>query len=133
MDKKTQLRKALNSWHLKLLILLDTKERLDSHEREIWWIKLGQNIGWEQNGKGDEFLRPALIVRKFHSDLMWAVPVTRTIRSGNYFHTLKATKCKGQLILPQMKPIDSVRLVKKIERIDEAQYLTVRKLIRRLL
>ena len=27
-------------------------------EKEIWWCNLGQNIGDEENGKGEFFMRP---------------------------------------------------------------------------
>ena len=33
--------------------------------REIYWLKIGQNVGYETHGKGEEFLRPVLIFRKF--------------------------------------------------------------------
>ena len=34
-------------------------------EREIYWANLGKNIGYEQNGKGEDFMRPILIFRKY--------------------------------------------------------------------
>lgn len=33
-------------------------------EREIFWARIGQNIGAEEFGKGNEFQRPILIIRK---------------------------------------------------------------------
>ena len=33
-------------------------------EREIYNAKIGENIGFEQSGKGDEFVRPVLILKK---------------------------------------------------------------------
>ena len=31
-------------------------------ERDIFWVSIGQNIGYEQNGKSDIFSRPVLIL-----------------------------------------------------------------------
>jgi mRNA interferase MazF len=31
------------------------------HEREVWWCALGVNIGFEQDGRGGDFERPAII------------------------------------------------------------------------
>ena len=31
--------------------------------REIFWVKIGQNIGDEEFGKGKDFLRPVIVVR----------------------------------------------------------------------
>ena len=30
-------------------------------EREIFWANIGENIGFEQSGKGNDFMRPLLI------------------------------------------------------------------------
>ena len=35
--------------------------KLDYHEREIWWYAAGENIGIEINGKGDDFARPVFL------------------------------------------------------------------------
>ena len=37
-------------------------------ERDIVFLKMGKNIGFEEDGKGKEFLRPVLIVKKFNSN-----------------------------------------------------------------
>jgi len=34
-------------------------------ERDIVFIKMGKNIGYEQDGKGEEFLRPVVIYKNF--------------------------------------------------------------------
>jgi mRNA interferase MazF len=33
------------------------------HEREVWWCALGVNIGFEQDGRGGDFERPAIILK----------------------------------------------------------------------
>ena len=43
----------------------DIQERPYFKEREIWWVNLGVNVGFEQDGKGDNFERPILILKKF--------------------------------------------------------------------
>ena len=30
------------------------------YEREVWWCRLGANVGFEQDGKGEHFQRPIL-------------------------------------------------------------------------
>ncbi|DAB39142.1 MAG TPA: toxin-antitoxin system protein, partial [Sulfuricurvum kujiense] len=37
--------------------------------REIFWAKIGENVGYEQNGKGDNFARPVLIIKKLTKEL----------------------------------------------------------------
>lgn len=115
------------------MTVLNNTERLSFNEREIWWVRLGKNIGWEENGSGKDLLRPVLIVKKFHKELFWAIPLTRTVRKGSFFYTISSQKCSGQLILPQLRALDSLRLVKKIERLNQVQYEEIRTLIRQLL
>ena len=122
-----------DDWSIQAQALHQQSKRHHYHEREVWWAHLGKNIGWEQNGSGQEFLRPVLVIRKFRHELCWIVPVTQTIRSGRYYFELDAKKCRGQLILTQLKAVDSVRLVKKIERLDQPQFDQIRMSIRRLL
>ena len=38
-------------------------------DRDIFYIKMGQNIGFEQNGKGNEFVRPIIILKKFNKEI----------------------------------------------------------------
>ena len=36
--------------------------------REVWWCRLGGNVGSEQDGSGRAFLRPVVIVRGFGAE-----------------------------------------------------------------
>ena len=64
--------------------------------REIFWIKMGQNIGSEEFGKGKNFARPVIIIRKLTSDLFIGIPTTTTLRDNDYFHSFSYTnKQKG--------------------------------------
>ena len=38
---------------------------------------LGANVGFEQDGIGEDFLRPVLILRKFNVYMFWALPLTK--------------------------------------------------------
>ena len=57
---------------------------------------MGANIGWEQDGKGDFFARPVLILRKFVipnkknpanplASLFLAVPLTTKDKKGFFY------------------------------------------------
>ena len=36
------------------------------------------NIGYEQDGSGNDFIRPVVIIRKFNNEIFWGVPLTKT-------------------------------------------------------
>ncbi len=47
-DKWNEIKKCVST----------NEERLTFKVREVYWLKLGHNIGYETDGKGEEFLRP---------------------------------------------------------------------------
>lgn len=58
-------------------------------QREIFWVKIGQNLGSEEYGKDKDFVRPVVIIRKLTHDLFIGVPLTTTIKDSDYFHSFE--------------------------------------------
>ncbi len=52
-------------------------------EGEIWWCKIGENVGKEICGKGKDFLRPVLIVRKLNKYSFIGIPLTSKEHEGD--------------------------------------------------
>ena len=50
--------------------------KINFKNREVWWCSLGENIGYEQDGKGENFERPILILRKFNKHIFLGIPLT---------------------------------------------------------
>ncbi len=78
--------KDFTFWHKLKTWLNNEKPRLFFHEAEIWFCYLGQNIGFEQDGKGKDFLRPVVVIRKFNKMVFWGVPLTSKVKEGIYYH-----------------------------------------------
>jgi mRNA-degrading endonuclease toxin of MazEF toxin-antitoxin module len=104
------------------------------HEREVWWCTLGVNVGFEQDGSGEEHRRPALILKGLSRETCLAVPLT-TAESA---HPLRppvgvvSGKAAGAL-LSQIRVIDTKRLVRKIGYLDKDFFENIRKAVRGLL
>ena len=45
-------------------------------DRDIFYIKMGQNIGFEQNGKGENFVRPVVVFKKFNKNMFFGIPLS---------------------------------------------------------
>jgi mRNA interferase MazF len=54
------------------------------NEREIWWCYLGLNVGIEEDGKGENFMRPVLIINKFSRRLCWVIPLSTIVSIMEY-------------------------------------------------
>lgn len=104
------------------------------HEREIWYCHLGENVGFEQDGKGDDFLRPIIILRKFNNEIFWAIPLTSVIKKSKYYFaiTLEEGK-KSSAILSQIRLIDAKRLSHKIDNVDLAEFEELKKKLKDLI
>ena len=79
----------LDRWNEVKKITTLKDRRLTIKPREIFWLKIGQNIGSEEFGKGKDFLRPVIIIRQLTSDLFIGIPLTSTIKDNDYFHSFK--------------------------------------------
>jgi len=113
--------------------------RLFCHEREVWYCHLGENIGFEQDGRGDQFLRPVVIIRKFNNEVFWGVPLTRTQKDLPFYFafTLQADTGvpieKSTAVLSQVRLIDAKRLRRMIGYIFEKDITLLKKKLKALL
>ncbi len=86
---------------------------------EICWCRFGINIGNETIGKGKEFSRPVLILKKFSSDTFWGIPLTSKRKDGSWYYFLE--KQNRTLILNQIRTFDRKRLQSKITQLPSKQ------------
>ncbi|MEK7172967.1 MAG: type II toxin-antitoxin system PemK/MazF family toxin [Patescibacteria group bacterium] len=114
------------------LHLKPDEHRVYFSEREIWWSSLGVNIGYEQDGKNDNFERPILILKKFSRDILWALPMTSKNRTGEYYHQFKREGEQYSIILSQLRLISSKRLLRKIGMIAEDEFEIIREKVKKL-
>jgi len=94
-------------------------------EKEIWWASLGVNVGREIDGKHHNYERPILVLRKFNSETLWALPLTSTLKEGTYFYDLMIKETIRTLPLLQLRMISSKRLLRKIERIPDTEFFNI--------
>lgn len=102
--------------------------------REVWWCRLGVNVGTEQNGRGDKFLRPVVILRGFGPDACLVVPLTTSTRA----HQLRVAVGmidgrSARANLSQIRVVDTRRLVEKIGFLERDIFANIRKAARGLL
>ncbi len=123
------MNKNFDQWNSKKKIV-DGKDmkNIFFREREVWWCHLGLNIGFEQDGKNDDFRRPVLIFKKFNKETFWAIPLTTKNKKGGYYFNFKIvnSEIENTASLSQIKLIDSKRLIDKLGYISESDYLGIK-------
>jgi mRNA interferase MazF len=113
------MEKDFNLWNKK-------KQQIDARSQhpyfyagEIWWVHLGQNIGYEMNGKSREYLRPVLILKKYNHNSFLAIPLSTSLKENKYRMPIGIVAGKNASVnLSQLRYLDSRRLAKKIRQLD---------------
>ncbi len=92
------------------------------HEREVRWCSLGLNIGYEQDGKHENFERPVLILKKFNRQTALVVPITSRIKDNKYYICFKKDDELYSVIISQIKLISSKRLLRYMYKMDDKTF-----------
>lgn len=102
---------------------IDKNKPLFFDEKEIWWCQLGVNIGSEEDGKGRNFERPILIIKKINDHVGWAFPLSSKRRQNKYRYDIPGTN--NQVLLSQIRTIDSRRMLRRVNVLDHATFKKV--------
>jgi mRNA interferase MazF len=106
------------------------KQRKNYHAGDIWWMYTGVNIGFEQDGKNENFERPCLVIKGFNKEVCLIVPLS-TVYKDNKFYVFvgEFEKQKNYAILSQIKLIDTKRLMNKIGSITRVELMVIKNAI----
>ncbi len=93
-------------------------------EGEIWWVYLGENIGHEEDGKGEYFLRPFIIIRKFNKELLFGVPCSSVSKNNKYYFKVEVQSADFETyaLLSQIRALSTRRLTKFITKCGSGQF-----------
>lgn len=111
------------------------------NEKEIRYIRLWVNIGYEENGKKG-FLRPVLVIKKV-GNLFFVVAMTSKGKEKNrFYHNLvdaafneknKKYKDTSYCILSQVRVVDKKRFTEMMWLLGEEEFLFVKQKLKELL
>jgi mRNA interferase MazF len=94
--------------------------------REIYWASIGVNVGFEQDGKGEIFSRPVLVVKRYSKNLFFGVPLSTQIKEGSFFYTFTLKNKQSNALLVQAKVYDTKRLENRIGMISKDDFQTLK-------
>jgi len=126
------IKKDFDAWNKLKKNLHYSEKKIYFKEKEIWWCSLGINIGYEQDGKNNNFERPIVVLRKFNNDLLWIIPLTTGNKSGKYYYSFENNNKKYSAILSQIRLISTKRLVRKMRKMSDENYISIKKSLIRL-
>ena len=120
--------KNFDDWHPQKKDINDNGITPYFSEREIWFCKMGCNVGYEQDGKGEDYSRPVLILKKYNQHLFTGIPLTTKIKPFPFYFGLGMVDDKAAMaILSQLRVFSSKRLINKIETLNETLFEATKK------
>jgi len=89
---------------------IELKEPVQFRQGQIYFMSVGQNIGYEVYGKKELYLRPVLVYRKLSTRTFIGIPLSSKEKEGSYFFTFRYTqKTLSTALLNQIKTFDIKR------------------------
>ncbi|MEK7609121.1 MAG: type II toxin-antitoxin system PemK/MazF family toxin [Minisyncoccia bacterium] len=127
------MKKDFQKWHNQKRHIENERPRVFFKEREIWFCHLGENVGFEQDGRGDEFLRPIVVLKKFNNEVLWVVPLTKTDKKNKYYFPFSFNNETSVAILSQIRLVDAKRLKYKMGDMKVEYFKVLKNKIRQFL
>ena len=123
--------KDFDSWNTHKKEIHSKGENKFYRAGEIWWCTLGVNIGFEQDGSGNDGQRPILIPKGFSRQVCLVVPLTTSKKKNPYHISLGLVDNKQSFaIISQVRLIDTKRLINRVAVLEENILLETRKAIK---
>jgi len=127
------MRKDFDRWN-------EVKKRLEGQARkflfregDIWWCSVGINVAYEVCGKGVEFRRPVLVLRKLSVDCFIGIPLSSQYKEGSWYAEAWVRERPQTLLLNQIKMFSTKRFQRRLATLDEADFQRVKVRLRELL
>ena len=94
-------------------------------EGDIWWVSVGYNIGHEVYGKGPNFVRPVLVLRKFNRYTFVGVPLSSRLKNNPYYIEIRDGDKRVSALISQLRVFSSQRMNNKHSEIDKDDFQKV--------
>lgn len=120
-------------WNQQKQLLENKSNTKTFKERDIFFVSLGKNVGSEQDGKGDQFLRPVLVYKKFSRTLFLGIPLTTKPKTGRFYASFSFEEKTSIAILSQIRLFDAKRIQYKVGKISQGNFRKIKQKLIRLL
>src|SRR3989344_7313116 len=116
------MQKDFDKWNNRKKLIHMTADVIGIHEREVWWVSLGINVGVEIDGKQQTYERPVIVLRKFNNQMVWVLPITSQKKNPPFYeHFIFGDKAYFAA-LTQLRTISTKRFLRKIGMIPKTDF-----------
>lgn len=119
--------KNFNDWNTKKIKIDSFTNIKHPKAGEIWWCRVGVNIGSEVYGKGREYTRPVLIINTDGNENFIGVPLSSKLKNTKYSCIIKTSdEMLHTVLVYQIRNFDNRRLKEKIYDLQEPELQRVK-------
>ena len=122
--------KQFDLWNEKKKAIDRSNRQLFFKEREIWWCHLGTNVGVEEDGKGTQFSRPVVILRKYSRYQLFVVPLTTQIKEHPLRYNFTLQEREQGALIAHARSIDYRRLQRRIGRLPQGVFSGIKNAVK---
>mgnify|MGYP001461363251 CR=1 FL=1 len=118
------MNKNFDLWNSKKKNIHNKNNIIGFSQYEIVFMTIGINIGFEQDDKGEDFLRPVLVYKKFNNQVFLGIPLTSKAKNTQFHFEFEYKKDKKSFaILSQLKLFDIKRAKYKDGKISKNDFI----------
>ena len=128
------MEKDFDTWNEQKKVLDTSGKVAFFRRREIHWCRMGLNVGYEQNGKGSEYQRPVLVIRKLGKYTFLGIPITTKIKSGFIYQGFYLSNGEKRIaVIGQVRTFDARRLTMYVDTLAPKEFFPIIKAIQNLI
>jgi mRNA interferase MazF len=113
---------------------IGVKQQLDANnynpplisEGDLWWCAIGENVGVEISGKGQNFTRPVIVLKKFGRLAFFGIPTTTKFREGSWYVQFRHKSILETAMLSQARIFSYKRLNRKMGTLDDTDFQKIK-------
>ena len=100
---------------------------------DIWWCSVGLNIAAESCGKGHDYQRPVLILKKLSRTSFIGIPLSMQEKTGSWFAEITIHGEKRYALLYQIRMFSTHRFQHRLATLDDLDFKRVKEKLEILL
>lgn len=114
---------------------VDAKDPIGYREGDIFWTSIGENVGFEEDGKGERYLRPVLIISGISRTLFLGAPLSTTSKNGKFYCHITVRGVPNIIMFNQIRVFDSSRIKggKRLFHINKTELLRIKEALKNLI
>ena len=127
------MQKDFDTWNEKKKKLEKRSKKFFFHTGEIWWCSIGLNIASESCGKGSDYRRPVLVLKKLSGTSFIGVPLSTQKKEGTWFIDIIVHGEKKYALLYQIRMFSTNRLQRRLATLDDGDFSRIKEKLKALL